>query len=736
LSRLLPDVARPGLPPPGDSDLRLFESVAQLVEHLAAQRPVVLFLEDVHWADEMSLRLPAFVSRRVRGGAVLVVATAREEELVEAARARRTLGELARQPDTVPLTLALLSRPDITCLVEALARAGTETDELARLDAQVWAVSEGNPLVAIETIRALQEGSIRQGSSSLPIPQRVRDLVAGRLERLSDRAQRLVEVAAVTGREFEFGVLQRSVGLPEVEVAEGVEELVRCHILHATGERLDFTHDRIRAVAYDRLLPSRRRLLHAKVAGAIEQRREIHARLVGTIEVLHRDRIGEQIEHLAHHALRGELGEKAARYLRQAGVKAAARSALLDARVWFEQALDVLARLPESASTLEQAFEVRLEMRPILSQLGELQGMLGRLREAEAFAERLNDDRRRGRVYAFMTVAHTVGGELDAALAAGARALGIAGRLGDLKLRLVSMTYLEQAHHYRGDYERSVELALDNLAALPTDWIHETLGNAAPISIYDRIWLLCGLGELGRFAEAASYELEVLRIADATQHAYSIGQANLASARPHLLRGNWERARSLLEHGISAYRAGNITLSFATMVAQSAWILAQLGETCEALSRLREGEQLIERDVARGILFQQAPAYRSLGRAALLLGRLEQARSLGERAARCCQSQAGFRAHALYLMGDVATHPDLFDAQSGKAHYRQALALAEPRGMRPLMANCHLGLGKLYQRTGEHGQAREHLTTATTMYREMDMRFWLEQAEAEMGGPA
>ena len=68
----------------------------------------------------------------------------------------------------------------------------------------------------------------------------------------------------------------------------------------------------------------------------------------------------------------------------------------------------------------------------------------------------------------------------------------------------------------------------------------------------------------------------------------------------------------------------------------------------------------------------------------------------------------------------------------GEAHYRQALALAEPRGMRPLVAHCHLGLGKLYRRTGKREQAQEHLTTATTMYREMDMRFWLEQAEAEM----
>jgi len=79
--------------------------------------------------------------------------------------------------------------------------------------------------------------------------------------------------------------------------------------------------------------------------------------------------------------------------------------------------------------------------------------------------------------------------------------------------------------------------------------------------------------------------------------------------------------------------------------------------------------------------------------------------------------------------------PNRFDVGSGEAYYREALALAEPRGMSPLVAHCHLGLGNLYRRTGKSEEAQAHLTTATTMYREMDMRFWLEQAEAELRRP-
>ena len=368
----------------------------------------------------------------------------------------------------------------------------------------------------------------------------------------------------------------------------------------------------------------------------------------------------------------------------------------------------------------------------VLVGLGEVRWALKRLREAEALAEKLNDDRRRGRVCAVVTNVHSHLGELDEALVTGSRALEIAGRLGDLRLRILATTYLEQAHFFRGEYERVVELATDNLAALPADWVYESFGAGMPTSVYDRYRLVQSLAQLGRFAEAAQYEAEALRLAERTQHLYTVGMAHDAASRLHLLKGDWAKARSLIEQSIAAYRTGNTVNQLHDGVAASAWILAQVGEVSEALTRLREGEQLLERHVARGHLGIVGWTCHSLGCAALLLGRLDEARSLGDRAVKCSPSHPGFAAHALHLLGDIATHPDQFDAESGEAHYRKALALAEPRGMRPLIAHCHLGLGKLYRRTGEREQAREHLITAATMYREMDMSFWLEQAEVVM----
>jgi tetratricopeptide (TPR) repeat protein len=461
----------------------------------------------------------------------------------------------------------------------------------------------------------------------------------------------------------------------------------------------------------------------------------MHARIVDAIEMLYQDRLGEQIERLAHHALCGEVWEKAVHYLRQAGLKATARSALQEARVWFEQALGALEALPESPSTLEQAFETRLELRTVLSLLGEGRRALERLREAEALGDRLNDGPRRGRACAFMTVTHSLLGELDEALASGTRALEIAGRLGDLRLRILATSFLGNAHYYRGEYERVVELGTGNLAALPADWVYEFFGNTQPASVYDRVWLVLSLAQLGRFAEAAAHEAEAIRLAEPTQHAGTVGLAHFAASTLHLLKGDWAKARLVIEQGVAVLRSGNVVLALPFAVASSAWALAQLGEASEALNRLREGDQLLERQTARGIVAFRAWAYHTLGQACLLLGRLDEARRLADRAIESSPRYPGFTAHALHLLGDIATHPERFDAERGEAHYRQALALAEPRGMRPLVAHCHLGLGKLYRRTDKREQAQEHLTIATTKYREMDMRSWLEQAEAELRRP-
>jgi class 3 adenylate cyclase/tetratricopeptide (TPR) repeat protein len=695
------------------------DALKQLLLRESQVQPLLFVFEDLHWIDSETQALLDTLVESVPTARLLLLITYRPE--YTHAWGSKTYYQQLR--------LDVLSAATADDLIDALVG---QAGDLSALKPLLIERTEGNPFFLEEVVRALVETKMLVGERgayrlagpirNLLLPTTAQAILAARIDRLAPEDKRLLQAAAVVGKDVPFVLLQAIADEAEDQVRARLARLQAAEFLYETQlfpePEYTFKHALTHEVAYGGLLHGRRR--------------ELHARIVDGIETLHRDRLGEEIERLAHHAVRGELREKAVHYLRQAGVKAAARSALQDARVWFEQALGALEKLPESLSTLEQAFEIRLELRQVLAQVGELRTTLECLREAEALAERLNDDHRRGRVWAFLTNIHSLLEELDEALVTGTRAAAIVARLGDLRLRILNTTYLEHMYYLRGEYERAVELATDNVAALPREWVYEYFGIGAPPSVFDRCWLVLSLAQLGRFAEAAKFEAEASQLAESIRHVHTVGQAYRAGATLRLLEGDWTKARLLTERGIATVRTGSILLH-STALALSAWVLAQLGEASEALLRLREGEQLLEQRLAKGIVAYRSWDYHALGRASLLLGRLDEANALGGWAVEFSRGQPGFAAYAAHLLGDIATHPDRFDAERSEAHYCQALALAGPRGMRPLVAHCHLGLGKLYRRTGKREQTQEHLTAAATMYREMGMTYWLDRAQAEMG---
>ena len=696
-----------------------YQAVTRLLLSESRVQPVIAVFEDLHWNDSLTLGLLNELVVGAKDARLLLVVSYRPEYRDEW-RSRPNYRQLRLDPlasETLEeLLRALLgSDPSLTTVKDFLAERAS-----------------GNPFFAEEIVRALAGARVIEGArgsyrlarpfSSIEVPPTVQAVLAARIDALPAAERRLLHEAAVIGQDTPFALLHAISGLKEDALRGLLDNLQAAEFLYVTKLFPDlqytFKHSLTHDVTYSGVLH--------------ERRRDIHARVVDAIEKLYADRLGEQVERLAHHAVRAELQEKAVNYLQQAGGKAAARAALSDARAWFEQALGTLKVLPESQAALEQAFDIHLELRPVLRQLGEGRQMLDHLHEAEALAERLKDDRWRGQVCGFMTTVQATLNELDEALLTGARALDIAQRLGDLRLRILTTSYLEQAYYYRGEYERVIEFAADNLAVLPAEWVHEYFGMAVPASVFGRAWLIMSLAELGRFAEAAKYEAEAIRIAEPTAHAFTIGWAHFAASMLHVLKGDWAKARSRVGHWIAMLQSGNVAIHLPWAVASSAWAMAQIGEAEETLRRVREVEQLLERHAARGIVGHRGWAYHAVSRACLLLGRLDEARRLGHHSIESSQRQPGFAAHGLLLLGDIATHPERFDAESGAAHYREALRLAHLHGMRPVVAHCHLGLGRLYRRTGQPEHAHENLTAAMAMYREMHMGFWLERGEAEM----
>ncbi len=698
---------------------RTLDAVKHLVIRESQVQPLVVMFENLHWIDAET--------QAVLNGLVESLPTARVLLLVN----YRPDYQHAWANKTYYQQMRIDPLPDLSA--EELLRTLLGDDQSLRsVHRLLIARTEGNPFFLEESVRTLVEAKVLAGEpgayrltkapESVQIPATAQAILATRIDRLEPDDKRLLQAASVIGKIVPVALLQAIGDVSEGQLPERLARLQSAELLYETRlfPEIEYTfkHALTHEVTYGGLVQ--------------ERRRELHARIVGAIEMQHRDRLGEQIERLAHHAVRGQLREKAVHYLRLAELRAAARSALLDARVWFEQALSILKALPANQATAEQAFDIRLQLWPVLVQLGEVRQQLKRLQEAEVLAEQLNDNGRRGRVCASMTNIRSLLGELDEAVLCGTRALEIAEQQGDLGLRILTTTYLEQAHYLLAEYESVVELATRNLAALPNERIYEYSGIAAPVAVFDRRWLIMSLAELGRFVEAAEYEAEAIRVAEQTRHAFTIAIAYGAAGTLYLIKGDWARALPLVEHAIATLRAGSIFLMVPHMVASSAWALMGLGESSKATNRVHEGEQLLERWPARGIVGERSWVNCLLGRTWLALGQPDNARLSSDRALESAPCHPGFTAHALDLLGDIGAHPDGFDPEKSEKCYRKALSLAEPRGMRPLVAHAQLGLGKLYRSMGERQKARERLAVATTLYREMGMTYWLENVEEEI----
>jgi tetratricopeptide (TPR) repeat protein len=554
---------------------------------------------------------------------------------------------------------------------------------------------------------------------STQVPATVQAVLAARIDRLPLEEKQLLQSTAVIGKDVPFSLLQAITESSDEALRRGLTHLQAAEFLYETSLFPDleytFKHALTHEVAYGSLLHDRQRALHA--------------RIVEAIEALYPDRLIEHVERLAHHAFRGEVWEKAAVYLRQAGAKAFARSANREAVSCFEQALTALPHLPETRETLEQAIDLRFDLRTALVPLGEFERAFGYLREAEGLARTLGDQRRLGQLSVRLCHNLWLTGHATEALTFGQNAQAIAESLGDVPLQVMGNWYLGAACVSTGDYRRAEDLLLKALPLLEGDRSRERFGQSAFPAASVRSHLTWGFANQGKFKEGIAYGQESLRLAEALDHPYSLAWACWALAYLHLIRGELDHAVRLLERGLALTREWNLTFFSASNTGGLGYAYALSGRIAEGIPLLKHALSAME-TMGYGLIRVIFLGY--LGEAYVLADRLQDADEFAGRALTLAREggQRPYEAWAHRLLGEITARRD--PPEHADRHYRDALALAEELGMRPLVAHCHLGLARLYRRTGKREQAREHLTTATTMYREMEMRLWLELAEAEM----
>jgi transcriptional regulator with AAA-type ATPase domain/tetratricopeptide (TPR) repeat protein len=698
---------------------RIFDATQALLLRLATRRPLVVVCEDAHWIDQATEDLLGLLAESLTTARILLIVTARPGYVPP----------FGDRTNCTRLPLTALSTAESL----EVARGLLDAMELPRdLQGFIAGRAEGNPFFIEEIVRSLQEiGAVRRAEDRLvlthplnevALPDTIQDVIQTRMDRLEEPARQVLQIASALGKDVPFVLLNAIADMPEENLQGLLGRLRAAEFLYETRHFQEIEYTFKHALTHDVVYMSL----------ALEQRRTLHARIVAAVEGVYRERPEDQTERLAHHAVHGELWEKAVRYLRQAGIRAFDRSANQEAVAHFEAALDALTRLPGTPETIRQGIDLRFDLRNALFPLTQLDRISVCLQEAEQLARRLDDRRRMGWVAAYMSSHLWMIGRSGDMRGVAETIVETAEALDDLPLRIAGNAYLGAACLATGDYRTGEQFLRANLALLDRDLGRQRLGLTVFPAVNARARLAWSLAERGEFAEGARLGEDAVRMAEALDHPFSLVTACTLLGYLYRVRGEWGRAQPVIERALAVCREWGVTLWAPVLTGSLGAVYTWSGDVGRGLSATQDA--LAQYD-ASGVGFFHTLVTTHLGEAYLAASRIDDAFTRAEQAL-ALSRQRGERsceAWALRLLGETAaSRCRAPDVASAREYYRRALELASELGMRPLVAHCHRGLGALPGQGQDRPGAGGHLMTARALYEDMGMRYWVPQVEAEL----
>jgi DNA-binding SARP family transcriptional activator len=569
VARLVPDLVdhRPDLPTPARLDpqqeaRRLFEGVARFLAALPAPR--LLLIEDLHWADEGSLRLLDYLAHHDEAlRSTLFVTTVRSEDVDESLLG--VIRGLERQ--------RILERVELGPLpVEATVQLLREVvqEDVRQLGQQLHAETEGNPLFAVETIRSLLEsGELQLGIAArvgpTPLPESVQAAIRARLARLDPEAYEFARAAAVLGGDVDFDHA-RAVASQEEDLAlAALERLLSTNLLRELagegGEALySFSHDKVRQVVYDDLSGARRRVQHRRA-----------------LEVLAQPSARTPVERLAYHAMRAQAWDQAVRWCEQAANAAVAVFAYTSAAKLYEQALEGLERLPSSPENQAHGVQLRLRLAQVAFYVAP--GRLGEwLEPAERTAQALGNETLLAYVRLAQAGALYIQGRFAEALPLLERIRPTAETTTDPVLRAQFPRVYGQLQALRGDYAAAVpalHAAIELLANQPG--IELTVATEMLAATYAYMGDFDRAIDLINGAHARSESVQ-------DQAALAAGEAFLSAI--YHMQGDWDRARHHALRGVETARAAGSVIHEYVGLVYLGLPEAQLGDTAAGAGAL------------------------------------------------------------------------------------------------------------------------------------------------------
>ena len=699
---------------PGQRRQRTLDAVKRLLLREAQEQPLVLIFEDLHWIDSETQALLDVLVESLGSARVLLLVNYRPEY-------QHTWGSKTYYSQ---MRLDTLPPESAEQLLDALLGEGAGLERLKKL-----LVRRGNPFFLEETVRTLVETGVlvrdgghyrlAQAIQSIEIPRTVQVILAARIDRLPPPIKQLMQSAAVVGKDVPFALLAAIADQPEEDLRQGLAHLQAAEFLYETSlfpePEYTFKHALTLEVAYQGVLRERRRTLHKRV--------------LETLERQWAGRETEKIELFAHHASRAELWDRAGRYLYQAGERAFAHARYQAGIGFLQAAVDALDRLGDVAD-LTLKLDACLELWSARLTLHTYDGLGDLGEKAAALARSLNDGPRLAQVQVrqAQAVAYScvIPGTLESGIEKAREAFDRADP-GDVRTRSYAQFIIGHACRELGRITEAVQGFGTGIALFDSlERYGQEPGLVFPIYVSLRAWCSEAQATLGDFDQALESARQALRVATDIHHVNSLCVASAYLGYVHVLRGEFESSVPLLERALAITSEQNLPRRADEASPYLAYALVLLGKSQECL-------QCLARTVPSST--GAKPPWHGYGamRARAYLAADCRDEAYGEirhgLVAATERNARGYRGPLLRLEAELLAQADPAGARQ---RFEEALALGGELGMRPLVADCYVGLAKVTRRSGKSDDAEHHFQTAITLYREMGMTYWLEKAEVEM----
>jgi class 3 adenylate cyclase/tetratricopeptide (TPR) repeat protein len=693
---------------PKDHRQKTFEAIRALTFAAARRRLQVIVVEDLHWIDKTSEDYLAFAIESLAAVPVLLITTHRPGYAVRWAD-KTFYTQIA--PD-------LLTEREAEAMLTAILGIQDPPRDFCRV---VQEKAEGNPLFVEEITASLlerdvlvrEEGGMRwAGIAMVEVPASVQDIIRARIDRLEEPVKRIVQTAAVIGREFGFQLLARISGTSG-EVQRYLDTLKRLELIHEKSffPELEyiFKHALTQDVAYQTLLSYRRRELHGNIGRAIEE--------------LCADRLEEQAGIIAYHYARSDKQAKGIEYALLAGDRAARLYANAEARTYYDQALALARSLPASAESQRAQVDAILKLASVALTREHFQQDLTNLEQARAMTAAIADQPRTAQVLYWIARTHYVRGQLGSAVEFSEQSLALAEALQDESLIVWPSNLLGRICTVIGDYVRASPLMQRCVGIL------ERLGNRTELATASSI-LGVSLAATGEFEQALKFSAQGLALAREIQNLPAEAANYYYRAVVYEQKGDWERVVENAQAGLEIARRIGDTFRVYVLTAVLGQGLVRLGDPPRGIETIEEGIGLAER---LGTTYLLSWAVSWLSDAHLTQGNVDDALNAASRALALMPqgSDAYGESRASRCYGEALFRKDPGRLVEAQGYIESAIRLQQDKGMRPQAAISLVSQARLLRATGDSERAGALLDRAARMFEEMGMS-WHRQRVADL----